>query len=362
MKVLQVINSLATGGAEKLLLDSIPKYSEKGIQMDLLLLNGNEHPFYLNFKKSKNAKLFELGKSSVYNPLHIFKIRNYFKHYDSIHVHLFPALYWVAIAKMISFSKVKLIYTEHSTGNRRNNSFFFKIIDRIIYAKYDKIICITSEVEDYLIHKLKETKAKFEVIENGVDLSKIKEAKAYNITDLNLSLPNEVKLIIQVSSFQHPKDQMTVIKSLQNLPKNVHLLLAGQGPLMEQCKQLTDELKLTNRVHFLGVRMDVLNLLKTADIIVLSSGFEGLSLSCIEGLASGKPFLASDVKGLREIVTDSDVLFPFQDDKELARMINELLNNKEKYNQIATKGLEKAKQYDSAIMIEKHIKLYHSMQ
>ena len=53
MKILQVINSLATGGAEKLLLETIPKYIDNEIEMDVLVLNGNEYPFYTDFKKNQ---------------------------------------------------------------------------------------------------------------------------------------------------------------------------------------------------------------------------------------------------------------------------------------------------------------------
>ena len=74
MKVLQIINSLNTGGAEKLLLDTIPKYNEKGIVMDLLLLNGNETPFFKELKKQKKSTIYSLSNGSVYNPLLIFKI------------------------------------------------------------------------------------------------------------------------------------------------------------------------------------------------------------------------------------------------------------------------------------------------
>jgi glycosyltransferase involved in cell wall biosynthesis len=361
MKVLQVINSLATGGAEKLLLDTIPKYKNTAIQVDLLVLNGTEFPFYLDFKKKHPKQLFSLGKSSVYHPILIFKIIKYFKKYDVIHVHLFPALYWIAIAKMISFSSVKLIYTEHSTGNRRNNNLFFQLFDKLIYAQYTTIICVTNEVKVHLINKLHQSDSKFVVIENGIDLSEIMTTKGYKLEDLHLEIPQNAKIILQVSSFQPPKDQITVIKSLSHLSDNIHLLLAGQGPLMDDCKLLTQQLQLTKRVHFLGVRMDVLKLLKTADIIVLSSGFEGLSLSCIEGLASGKPFVASDVKGLHEMVDGVGVLFPFQDDKALAQIVNELLSDNQKYEITAQKGMLKAQQYDNGMMIEKHVDVYMSL-
>ena len=361
MKILQVINSLATGGAEKLLLETVPKYADKEISMDLLVLNGNEYPFYSDFKKAYPAQLFSLGKSSVYNPFLVFKLIPYLKKYDVVHVHLFPALYWVALAKWMSFSNVQLVFTEHSTSNRRMNNWFLKIIDRFIYSKYTKIICITKEVKNQIKNQLQFPDERFVVIQNGIDLNKINQSKSYTKSALNLGLPDDVKLLLQVASFQFPKDQATVIKSLKNLPENVHLLLAGQGVLLEKCKALVNQLNLNSRVHFLGVRMDILNLLKTTDIVILSSQYEGLSLSCIEGLASGKPFLASNVPGLREIVDEAKLLFPFQNNIALSQIILELLNDKNKYDAAVNHGLLRAQQFDISNMIENHIELYQSL-
>lgn len=361
MKILHVINNLATGGAEKLLLEAIPKYAEKDFRIDILVLNGIEYPFYLDFQKNKNNQLFNLGKGSIYNPILIFKAMHYLKKYDIIHVHLFPSLYWIAIAKMLSFSSVKLVYTEHSTSNRRHNSFLFKLFDKVIYSQYSKIICVSKDVEEQLKSKLKLPQSKLITIENGIDLSKIAIAKGYTIEELKLSLPSDSKLLLQVSSFQFPKDQKTVIKALQHLPEKVHLLFAGHGNLEADCKQLVQELQLNERVHFLGIRMDVPQLLKTADIIVLSSQYEGLSLSCIEGLASGKPFVASDVPGLRDIVANKELLFPFQNEKTLAEICTVLLQDNYKYQAAIEAGSAQAKKYDIAGMIQKHTELYQSL-
>jgi glycosyltransferase involved in cell wall biosynthesis len=362
MKILQVINSLNTGGAEKLMLDAIPKYIEKGIKMDLLLLDGTEYPFCAEIKKNIDINVFSIGKTNVYNPFLIFKIIPFLKQYDLIHVHLFPSLYWVALAKWLSFSKVKLVYTEHSTSNRRRNNWLLKSIDQFIYSKYIKLICITDEVQTHLQQQLKFSNDAFTVLPNGIDLNKIESAKGYDKAALNLPIPIEAKLLLQVSSFQFPKDQATVIKSLKFLSDDVHLLLVGEGILLEQAKELVTTLNLDKRVHFLGVRMDVPKLLKTADIIILSSQYEGLSLSCIEGMSSGKPFIASDVPGLKEIVQGAGVLFRFKDDQHLADCLTKLINNPEYCTSIINQCLLRAKQFDSNLMIDRHINLYKKLQ
>jgi len=108
MKVLQISNWLYTGGAEKLLLESIPLLNEKGVQVDLALSGDVSTPFLEQLKAKNTNTIYTLkeGNKNVYNPLLIFKIIPFFKKYDIIHVHLFPPLYIVALAKLVSFSKV----------------------------------------------------------------------------------------------------------------------------------------------------------------------------------------------------------------------------------------------------------------
>ena len=187
----------------------------------------------------------------------------------------------------------------------------------------------------------------------------ISKAKAYPKSKLNLS--EEDFVLIQVSSFRYPKDQKTVIHALKLLPDNIHLLLVGEGPLKQENIDLSNKLELTSRVHFLNLRNDVPNLLKSADIAILSSHYEGLSLSSVEGLASGKPFLATDVPGLTEVVKGAGILFPYGDEKKLAEIIINLKNNLEFYSEISDRGQERSKNYDIDVMLDRYIEIYHKM-
>jgi len=360
MKILQIINSFATGGAEKLLLETLPSYREKGIEMDILLLNGNEYPFMTELIKLDCCTVFSLGSGSVYNPIHIFRIIPYLKKYDIVHVHLFPAQYWVVLAKIISFSKVKLLFTEHNTSNRRMNNRWFQFCDKIIYSFFDNVVCISLEVKQVLERHLANNNG-LKVINNGVNLNVILKTNPYNKNEFHNEISSTDKILIQIAGFREQKDQSTLIEALLYLPIDVKILLVGDGVLRKECEALVEQLQLEKRVLFLGLRMDVPQLLKTADIIVLSSKYEGLSLSSIEGMASGKPFVASDVPGLSDIVGGAGVLFECGNAKELATKILALLDNKTYYDSVVSACLEKAQQYDSQIMIQKHIALYKSV-
>jgi glycosyltransferase involved in cell wall biosynthesis len=85
---------------------------------------------------------------------------------------------------------------------------------------------------------------------------------------------------------------------------NARLLLVGDGPEREACEALTKELRITEHIRFLGQRKDVPQLLAASDLAMLPSDIEGLPLAGIEALAAGKPIVAFDVGGCREVVDE----------------------------------------------------------
>ncbi|MBC7557517.1 MAG: glycosyltransferase, partial [Chryseobacterium sp.] len=309
MKVLHVINSLGIGGAEKLITETLPLYNKAGITADLVLLRGVETHFLEELRNKNCCKIYILGKSSPYNPLFILQLIKIFRNYELIHSHLFPSTYFCILAKLFSRISAKVVFTEHSTSNRRFRITYLKPINNWFYKKFDKIICITEGVKAQVLKQTKSPENKLIVINNGLDIKKYEDAEPMDRKTLHPSLQKEDVLLVQVSSFRPQKDQITLIKALSLLPPNVKLLLVGEGDLKENCCELVKEMTLENRVLFFGNRIDVAIILKTADIVVLSSIYEGLSLSSIEGMASGRPFIASNVLGLKDIVSGAGILF-----------------------------------------------------
>ncbi|MCO5292840.1 MAG: glycosyltransferase [Chitinophagaceae bacterium] len=365
MKILQIINAFETGGAEKLLLDSIPVYRKLGIEMDVLLLWNNEHPFTKELQELNVCKIFILhesvNKKDVYKLSNIPKIAAIIKSYDIAHVHLFPSQYFVVLANLINRNRTKLIFTEHNTSNKRIKNLLLRSLDKLIYRGYERLVCISKEVENIYKSYLKLPETFYITIWNGIDLRKIKEAKPFSKSDLELNLKESDRLIIQVSGFRPQKDQKTLIRSMKLLPERMKLILVGEGALKSECEQLVRDLNLEKRVLFLGQRMDVPQLLKTADFVVLSTHYEGLSLACVEGMASGRPFLASDVVGVREVVRGAGILFPCGDDYRLAEEILKLKNDTEYFNLTIRNSTLRAEQYDNLVMINKYVELYNSI-
>lgn len=358
MRILQVIDCLSVGGAEKLLVEIVPLLIERSYTVDVLLLNGTRTTFYNELEKLGITNIYCLG-SSYYHPKYIFKIIPYLRRYDLVHVHLFPAQYFVVLAKMLSPSKVKLIFTEHSTGNRRLNNPRLRFAERFIARHYSQIICITEQVKNVLMEKLGIDASKLLVIENGVNLKKIQDAVKYDKINFGYQ-PNDV-LLIMVAAFRHEKDQDTVIKSLQKLPDNFKLILVGEGARKEYVTDLVGSLHLNKRVSFLGVRQDVYSLLKMADLAVLSSHWEGFGLAAVEAMAAGIPVMGSDVAGLAEVIGNPDLLFEKGNETELAKKIEELITDETQYSEMQKYVLERSKNYDMEMMVSSYDNLYKEL-
>lgn len=367
MKVLHIISNLGSGGAEKLMEETLPIMQQKeGVEVELLLLTDEENVFGREIIKN-NIQIRVIPLRSPRNPLNIYYIRKYIMNgnYDIVHVHLFPTFYWASMVEKIIFKrKPKFVFTEHSTHNRRRNRSYFKVIERIIYSSFDRIISISNETQERLLNWIKPSQRKMEkfvVINNGVNLKSINNASPYKKKDINQRFNDKTKLLCMVGRFAKEKDQGTIIRSMQVLDKDIHLLLVGEGELKKYYKELSKKMGVSDRVHFLGFRNDVERILKTSDINILSSHWEGLSLSSIEGMASGKPFVASKVNGITSIVGGAGILFSKGNYMELAKIINELLNNKEIYIKTRNKCMKRALLFDVNLMVEETIKLYNSL-
>ena len=356
MKILHIITSLRTGGAEKLMVDLLPRLKEMGYQIDLLLLDGTDTPFRRDIEGA-GINVYDLGKGgSVYSPIKLLKLIPFLKKYDIVHTHNTASQLFAAIGSIIY--KSILCTTEHNTTNRRRNWKWYTRIDRWMYNRYQHIIAISDQTKLHLKTYLRDLIPPITTIPNGIDTSK------YNSSSTIRLLPNmnncTIK-IMQVAGFRQQKDQDTTIKSLLFLPETYHLFLVGDGVRRKELQDLVKDLNLINRVHFLGIRTDVDKLLKSSDIVVMSSHWEGFGLSAVEGMAAGKPVIASDVDGLREVVKDAGILFSPGNENELAKIINELACNKDYYNATTDACIKRAEKFDISKMADGYCKIYHTL-
>lgn len=354
MRILHVITSLQTGGAEHLLVDLLPRLREgRRNHVDLLLFDGQRTPF-MGELESQGIRIYKLTTGgNVYNPLNIFRMIRYVMQYDIVHTHNTACQLFTPMAKLMSFTRKPLVTTEHSSNNRRRSMWWFKPVDKWMYNRYAAVVCIADKprlnLENYIGKK-----PNICTISNGVDTQRFMRP----VKDIS---GKDKFVITMVAGLRVEKDHETLLKAITYLPDSYRLQLVGGGEKEAALKALASQLNLDDRVDFMGLRQDIPDILEQSDINVLSSHWEGLSLSSIEGMASGRPFIASDVDGLREVVGDAGVLFNHGDAQDLASKIRHLCEHPDEYRAVAARCQEKARQYDISVTASRYLELYKKL-
>lgn len=354
MKILQVINRCSVAnGAAMVIQSMVPTLIASGHQVDILGL--------VDVTPSCADRFIEMGcgyrvlmneGKSLYSPSLLCKLARVMKDYDVVHAHLFPSFYWVALVKVFCGYKGKLVFTEHSTQNNRQKTIF-RLIERFIYRRYDNIVAISDAVALNLNSHLKRDYG-VTVINNGIDIASFELQEPASRQELGV--PTDAVMLTQVARFGPEKDQMTVLRVLKDLPQSYHAVFVGGGSLLERHREAAAELGISDRVHFLGIRRDVAAILKASDIVVMSSHFEGFGLTAVEGMAAGKPVVASDVPGLREVVKGAGILF--NDEKSLAESVVALSTDNILYEDTVEKCRERALEYSAEKMADKYLSVY----
>jgi len=362
MRVLYIINNLNKGGAERLMVDMLPLFRNSGLEVELLQLsNKQSETEYINILLKENIVCTHLNFSSIYNPFIIFKLLAYVKssRYDIIHVHLFPSMYWAAMASKLVKNKAHLVFTEHSTQNKRFDKKYLQFFEQWIYNSYDKIVVI-SEAIRLKLNTWTGLPMKIELIRNGVNINHFSEVQHYDNEYWlnNFSIPSNAVKLMMTARFSYPKDHKTLIKALSLLPPNYYLILTGDGLNRGAVEQYSKELGISSKVHFLGFRTDVASLMKSVDINILSSEYEGMSGVTLEALAAGKPFLGSDVSGINDVVPDSRFLFKPANSNDLARSIQEIILNHDLNKSMIRDALKYAEKFNVHFTIECYKDLY----
>lgn len=361
MKLLHVITSLHTGGAETLIVNLMPRFKALGHEVGVVVFNGERTALMERLEwECPECKIYSLGKS-YYNPWNIVKLMRIMRKYDIVHTHNSSPQLYAAIANL--FCRKKLVTTEHSTNNRkREQGGLLRILDKWMYRRYHKVICISEVAEKMLRGYLGEVNGNDNLnlnrdnictINNGVDVELFHNAESLK------ELQTERFVAVMVAGFREAKDQDTLIKAMSLLPKDRYeVWLVGDGERRASLQTIVDNLQLQEQVRFLGLRTDVPNVLKTADVVVMSSHWEGLSLSNIEGMSAGKPFVASDVNGLREVTQGYGILFPHGDAEALADIIMRLHDDAVYRQKVATRCYERARQFDIGNMVKEYNEVY----
>ncbi len=196
----------------------------------------------------------------------------------------------------------------------------------------DAVVASAASVRDFYVEQVGADPARVEVIYNAVDWSQLHAATtAPDATRASAGIPIEVPLLGIIARLTEQKAHRVLFDAMADRPElaNVHLAVVGDGHLRRELEQRAGQPGLQGRVHFLGARRDLGNILAAIDIFVMPSLWEGLPLSLVLAMGAGLPVVATRVAGIPEVVQDgvNGVLVPPNDSARLGAALAALVGD-----------------------------------
>jgi len=205
-------------------------------------------------------------------------------------------------------------------------------VKRFGYRWVDRVITVCEANRPYLIGAQRVPERKVSVVRNGIPLDWADSVDRVSIKG-QLRIPDGKVVVAFVGTVIPRKGLRTLVRALCNLPGLPwHLVVAGDGPDLELCREILRAANVEDRCTFLGevAPNDVAGVMQACDLLALPSTMEGLPYVIIEAMASRLPVVASDVNGIPEMIDDGDTgfLVPPADAAAMAVSLAKLIEDK----------------------------------
>ncbi|WP_168013172.1 glycosyltransferase [Halomonas salinarum] len=350
IKIMHVVSSAASGGAEVYVKDLSISMSEKGHDVFVVFLDrASETGRDLEFESLFLDELYQsgiaydfMGKSCRNNPikglLGLARICRQFRP-DVIHSHL----YYGAIFSLFQLG-VPHIYTHHNI-KLKASPWFYRLLDLRTIAYIG--ICGACET---LLRQV--THNEVVRIDNGVALTRVLPKHDYQVY-------SPIKLVC-VGSLCAQKNHILLLNALSRIPDFEYVLtVAGEGVKLSELKDLAYTLGIEDKVKFVGSCKNVKKLLNESDVFVMSSAWEGLPIAQIEATLTGLPLLVTDVGGCSEIVDQvGNGLVAKVDVEDYTNKLEKIISDAALRLKFHKNALNNSSQYTISNAVERHIELY----
>lgn len=281
---------------------------------------------------------------------------------ELIHAHQYTPFFYAALAKALCGLRPKLILTEHGRHFPDRVSPLRRAVNRLVLDRLaDAVTACCRFSADGLSKVDGFAGGRIAVIENGIEVDHYGPPADKPTAKERVGLDAGRRYIIHVARHHPVKDQPTLLRGFAaaELP-GVDLLMAGDGPLRSDLESLAAELRVADRVKFLGIRTDIADLMRAADVFALTSVSEAASLTLLEAMASGLPAVVTDVGGNPEIVRHEreGLLLPRGDAAGCADAFRRLFRDPEFAAALGTAGRRRAQE---RYRLDRTVGQYHDL-
>ncbi len=318
IKIAYVVPALDAGGAERFILDLINNLDRAVFSPTLILFDHGG--FFVAEAEAAGIDLVILKKRFKFDPINFCQLRRALKRLrpSIVHTQLGGDLYGRLAARMLHIPVI--VSTEQNVQPRESG--LMRRLKAWTGKWANQVVAISRAVKADMEKRYSLPAAKTRVIYNGLEIKKFL---------LEERRPVGAKIILgSLGRLTPQKNYSLLLGALAKLPLiNWECRLAGEGELRPQLEAQIKELNLTDKVRLVGLKRNVKEFLSDLDIFVLPSSWEGLGIVLLEAGLAGLPVVASDVDGIKEIISDGDNgrLFVSGNVADLAAKLEDFIKN-----------------------------------
>ncbi len=358
MRVLHFLDTLSRGGAEMQALDVCRNAHRFGIQITVASAGGGslQEAFvesgvdFFRFDRRFPVDLYLASQLRKLIKEREVQIVHGYQPVDGLHIYL-ATRGLRHVKRVLSF--------QGFVPDKRN-----RITAKFLIPRMDVNIVVSRGLQKWLrTHDRIDTSKNFTVIFNGADPARLKPTGRSIRSELGLA-EGDLLMGMIGNFYRDPrKDQMTVCRALPKVFKEfpqAHILFAGRiedgaEDKFADCVNFTIEHGLTDRVHFVGGRSDVPDILAELDIFIFSTLQEGLPVAVSEAMLAGVPMIVTDIEPLMEATNNGEFaeIFPTRDESALADRMRNLLSDRSRRQGLAERAKVFAEQNFS---IDSHLR------
>jgi len=252
---------------------------------------------------------------------------------DLLHAHQYTPFFYSAWSRGLG-SSPPILFTEHGRHYPDRRKLKRVLANRWLLKPTDRVTAVGRFVKRALIANEGIAEQRVDVIHNGIDPQAFPPAEASSRAAARglIGVDQDTPLVMQVARFHPVKDHHSALVAFARVVDEIpsaRLCLIGEGEDSPGIEALSAELGIHEHVLFLGARNDIAKLLPAADVFMLSSVSEGVSVTLLEAMATGLPIAATDVGGNGEVVDGgkTGLLSPRGDGRALAESLITLLKD-----------------------------------
>lgn len=365
MRVLHILDSLNRGGAEVMMLDLCRNAQANGLDLTFLATGGGDMEDEIRLS---GVDYLRLQRRYAVDFGLVWRLRKLIRERRISVVHCHQAVEALHVYLATQGTDTRRVLTLHGWIPTRKN----RVASRFVIPRMHANLTVSRDLLGWLAKEEKiDTRSNFHVVYNGVDAARLRPSGADLRAEFGLDRSH--LLFGMVSNFYLGlKDQLTVCKALPRLfseVKEAHFAFAGgrsrlAPELYDDCVAFCREHGISDRVHFLGKRADIPEVLTALDVFVFSSLQEGSPIALIEAMMMGLPPIVSDIRPLVEATGEGThaLTFRTRDAEDLARRMIALAADPSRRRAIGESAREWAHaQFGIETHISNLLRLYSSL-